>query len=169
MQRTRCPGCGLEMPKGASPYDGYYHASDECWSLFGEVIGVEFSNAVLFGAVHQLTVDAYAVQHAGGNHPDKSVTVHLVGLYLALEAGIPVWQVAGRLQRLAEGRRVWPTWTPPEVRWPMNILSVALSDDLSQHRHRVLTWSAIVWESWSHHHDEIRGFYEDCCLAGDAG
>ena len=38
----------------------------------------------VFGQVHQLTVDAYAVQHAGGAHPDKSVGVHLCGLHLVL-------------------------------------------------------------------------------------
>ncbi|MEA2336312.1 MAG: hypothetical protein QOE82_319 [Thermoanaerobaculia bacterium] len=30
-------------------YDGYFNCSPECWSVFTEVIGREFSNAVLFG------------------------------------------------------------------------------------------------------------------------
>ena len=54
----------------------------------------EFQNAPLFGQIHQLTVDAYAVQHAGGRHPDKSVCVHLVGLYLENELGIKSTDVA---------------------------------------------------------------------------
>src|SRR3954453_23307682 len=45
--QSRCPGCGLVMPAGNPiPYDGYFNASVECWSLFTEVIGREFSNAV---------------------------------------------------------------------------------------------------------------------------
>ncbi len=52
----------------------------ECWQLYTEVLGDQFSNIVLFGQVHQLTVDAYAVQHSGGGHPDKSTAVHLSGL-----------------------------------------------------------------------------------------
>jgi len=63
-------------------YYGYFNASPECWMVFTEVLEAEFSNAVLFGQVHRLTVDAYAVQHAGGPHPDKSIAVHLSGLHL---------------------------------------------------------------------------------------
>src|SRR5438270_13877471 len=86
---SRCPGCGLRMPAGSAiRYDGYFNSSDECWSVFTEVIGREFSNAVLFGQVHHLTVEAYAVQHPGGAHPDKSIDIHLAGLYLMLERNI---------------------------------------------------------------------------------
>jgi hypothetical protein len=104
------------MPRNSRvPNTGYYNASDECWSLFTEVIGAEFSNAVLFGQVHQLTVDAYAVQHAGGPHPDKSVAVHLSGLYLALERGIPPTSIAPLLQQLATRIHDWPHFEPPTV------------------------------------------------------
>src|SRR5258706_9429501 len=99
---SRCPGCGLSMPPiGAATYDGYFNTSQECWSVFTEVIGAEFSNAALFGQVHQLTVDAYAVQHAGGRHPHKSVCIHLTGLYLVLERGRPPPSVPPHLPELA--------------------------------------------------------------------
>ena len=90
LEETICRGCGLKMPARttSSTSRGYYNTSDECWDLYTEVLGTEYSNAVLFGQVHQLTVDAYAVQHAGGPHPDKSFAIHLYGLYLALEKGI---------------------------------------------------------------------------------
>ena len=96
-----CPGCGLELPPGKRTYGRKFHASAECWSVFEEVLAAEFQNPVLFGQVHQLTVDAYAVQHAGGRHPDKSVCIHLVGLYLALERGVAPVDVPRQLQRLA--------------------------------------------------------------------
>ncbi len=65
------------MPKSARhTAHGYYNGSPsvgastrKCWR--------RILQRVLFGRVHQLTVDTYAVQHAGGLHPDKSVTVHL--------------------------------------------------------------------------------------------
>ena len=57
------------MPEDpAANYRAYFNASPECWSVFTEVLGSEFSSALLFGQVHQLTVDTYAVQHAGGKH-----------------------------------------------------------------------------------------------------
>ena len=80
LRESTCPGCGLRMPvsEGAA-YDGYYNTSPECWSVYTEVLGAEYSNPVLFGQVHQLTVDTYAVQHPGGLHPDKSIAIHLAG------------------------------------------------------------------------------------------
>lgn len=48
----------------------------------------KYSNAIIFGQVHQLTVDAYGVQHAVGEPSDESVGVHLAGLHLTIERGI---------------------------------------------------------------------------------
>ena len=74
-----CPGCGLRMPASENAsYDGYYNTSGECWSVFTEVLGAEYDNPFIFGKAHQLTVDTYAIQHAGGEHPDKSVMIHLL-------------------------------------------------------------------------------------------
>ena len=70
-QMRTCPGCGVEMPLSEWSYDRKFNASAECWSLFEEVLAAEFQNAVLFGQVHQLTVDTYAVQHAGGRDGGK--------------------------------------------------------------------------------------------------
>ncbi|HEX6719223.1 MAG TPA: DUF5946 family protein, partial [Pyrinomonadaceae bacterium] len=81
MQETICPGCGLKMPAGKNTtFRSYYRTNAECWDLYTEVLGTEYSTAILFGQVHQLTVDTYAVQHAGEPHPDKSIDVHLFGL-----------------------------------------------------------------------------------------
>jgi Family of unknown function (DUF5946) len=144
------------MPfSSAVPNTGYYNASDECWSLFTEVIGAEFSNAVLFGQVHQLTVDAYAVQHAGGPHPDKSVAVHLSGVYLAIERGIPPASIAPLLQQLATRVHDWPHFDPPSVVWPRTIFDVAMADD---HTAAVREWSAGVWAGWGGHHEAIATF-----------
>jgi Family of unknown function (DUF5946) len=77
----------MPASKNAS-YRSYYQTNAECWDLYTEVLAAEYSNAFLFGQVHQLTVDSYAVQHAGEPHPDKSVDVHLSGLYLGLVKGI---------------------------------------------------------------------------------
>ena len=150
---SRCPGCGLTMPAGNPiPYDGYFNVSPECWSLFTEVIGREFSNAVLFGQVHQLTVDAYAVQHPGGPHPDKSIDIHLAGLYLVIERNIAP-PVAPYLQKLAERVRDWPHLDAPDATaWTQTIFDVAMADD---HVAAVREWSAGVWEVWSAQRDRV--------------
>jgi hypothetical protein len=157
MNETRCPGCGLAMPASElATYDGYFNASPECWSLFTEAIGAEFSNAVLFGQVHHLTVEAYAVQHAGGPHPDKSVAVHLAGLYLMIERGVPTASVAPYMQRLVQRVREWPHFEPPQTdEWPRTILDVALATD---HAAAVREWSRSVWRLWSAQHGAIAQF-----------
>jgi hypothetical protein len=151
---SRCPGCGLTMPGGnTTAYDGYFNASNECWSLFTEVIEREFSNAVLFGQVHHLTVEAYAVQHPGGAHPDKSIDIHLAGLYLMIERNVAPSAVAPYMQKLAERVRDWPHFDAPDSNaWTQTIFDVAMADD---HVAAVREWSAGVWEVWSAQRDLV--------------
>ncbi|HEV8581194.1 MAG TPA: DUF5946 family protein [Thermoanaerobaculia bacterium] len=152
---TACPGCGLELPPSGSAYDRKFHASAECWTLFEEVVAVEFQNAVLFGQVHQMTVDTYAVQHAGGRHPDKSVCVHFVGLYLTQERGVPPVEVPPLLQRLAK-RASWPHLDPPVERAPLTVRDVTLAGSPEEHARIVREWAAAVWRVWHPHHEAAR-------------
>ena len=57
-------------------------SSPECWAAFGALLAVQYSEPARM-AYHQLLVDAYAVQHPGGDH-------------------------AGR--RLRMGRSAWDAW-----------------------------------------------------------
>jgi hypothetical protein len=150
-----CPGCGLELPRIDRAYDRKFHASAECWATFEEVIAREFQDAVLFGQAHQLTVDTYAVQHAGGRHPDKSVCVHLTGLYLALEKGMAPADVPRKLQLLVVPR-AWPRLPPPEERAKLTVHSVALAHSPQEHVLRVREWAAEVWRIWGPHHGAAR-------------
>jgi hypothetical protein len=148
------------MPLSARVYQGYYHASPECWSVYGEVLAAEFENALLFSRVHQLTVDSYAVQHAGGNHPDKSVCVHLVGLHLVLERAVRPMDVPRALQRLASAVTSWPHFTAPEDRGPLTILDVAAAETPQEHESRVREWAARQWSAWGPHHGAITDLAE---------
>ena len=151
-----CPGCGLRMPRSSkSNYAGYYHASEECWSVYTEVLGDEYSNAFLFGRVHQVTVDTYAVQHSGGPHPDKSMDVHLTGLYLVMERDMRPTDVPPILQRLAAAVETWPHFTPPAYAGPLTVFDVAMSSSLEEHIDTVRKWGRQVWNAWSHQHDDI--------------
>jgi hypothetical protein len=154
----RCPGCGLTRPPGAPPYDGAFHASPECWAVFCEVLEKEFGNAILFGRVHQLSVDAYAVQHAGGPHPDKSVCVHLCGLHLALERGVPPPHVPPLLQRIASQVKAWPHFEPPTDRGALTAGDVAAAASAEEHAACSRAWAAQVWRSWRAHHAAVADF-----------
>jgi hypothetical protein len=134
--------------------------------VFEEVLAVEFQDAVLFGQVHQLTVDAYAVQHAGGRHPDKSVCVHLVGLYLMLERGVAPMGVPPLLQRLAS-HTSWPHLDAPEARAALKVYDVAAADSPQTHALRVREWAAEVWRVWSPHHDAARELANDLVVPAE--
>jgi hypothetical protein len=115
---------------------------------------------VLFGQVHQLTVDAYAVQHAGGNHPDKSVDVHLCGLYLVLVRGFAPARVPPLLQQFVGELDAFPHFVPPEpVRAP-TVLDVALCDTSADHAAMSRRWAQAVWQAWSAQHDAIAELVE---------
>jgi hypothetical protein len=156
VKENTCPGCGAKLPiTETAHYDGYYNTSPECWQLYTEVLGAEYGSALLFGQVHQLTVDAYAVQHAGGRHPDKSVDIHLAGLYLVLERGLKPPGVPQYLQRLSDSVGAWPHFPPPTFSGPMTIRDIASVTSPSRHIELVRTWSLAVWKAWSGYHAEV--------------
>jgi hypothetical protein len=150
------------MPPSGAAYDRKFNASAECWSVFEEVIAAEFQSPALFGQAHQLTVDAYAVQHAGGRHPDKSVCVHLVGLHLVLDRGLAPTDVAPRLQRLAGRTAAWPHFELPDGRASLTVRDVALAGGVhSEHVRMVLAWAGQVWDAWQPQHGAIRALAKD--------
>lgn len=156
LQETICPGCGLNLPaRKTTTSRGYYNVSDECWELYTEVLETEYSNAYLFGQVHQTTVDTYAVQHAGGPHPDKSLDTHLYGLYLALEKDIRSPYIPPLLQRLVTAIDVWPHYEPPTKRVALTVFDVAFCDSTEDHIRVVREWGQAVWETWSEYHAEV--------------
>ena len=151
-----CSGCGLSLPaRENATARSYYNTSAECWDLYTEVLGTEYSNAVLFGQIHQLTVDTYAVQHAGGPHPDKSLNIHLFGLYLSFEKGIRSPYIPPLLQRLATDIKVWPHYEPPTATVSLTVFDVAMADSVEDHIRIVRQWARGVWECWSEYHGEV--------------
>jgi hypothetical protein len=151
---ARCPGCGLDMPvrPGATTHR-YFNASPECWDVFGEVLATEYGDAVRFAATHQLAVDSYAAQHAGGDHPDTSVAIHLVGLHLILEAEVRPTAVPPQLQSLATVTSTWPSLGVPPGPWSITVLDVALAaDPIATTR----AWAEEIWHAWHDAHDAVR-------------
>jgi hypothetical protein len=147
------------MPLSGATYDRKFHSSAECWALFEEVLAVEFQDPALFAASHQLTVDTYAVQHAGGRHPDKSVCIHLVGLYLVLREAVAPTDVPPLLQRLAT-RASWPHLLA-QRRARLTVYDVAAVASTQEHVPRVREWAEEVWQSWSAHHGVVRELAKD--------
>ncbi|HEY0870323.1 MAG TPA: DUF5946 family protein, partial [Acidothermaceae bacterium] len=86
---STCPGCGLVGAVSHGPCDPYGGSSPACWETFNAVTVKDYGE-YRYPEVHQLIVDAYMSQHAAFETAAgrRSVAVHLVGLYLALERGM---------------------------------------------------------------------------------
>jgi hypothetical protein len=158
---STCPGCGLVRPASDLVYDRKFNASAECWALFEQAIAEEFQNPAIFGPAHQITVDAYAVQHAGGRHPDKSVCIHLVGLYWTIERALAPTDVPPRLQRLAGRATSWPHFEVPAARASLTVHDVVLASGAPEaHVRAVRAWGRAVWDVWEVHHEAVRRLAE---------
>lgn len=152
--QTTCIGCGITLPEAGGPTHRYIVSSPECWNLFGRVLAREYENPVLFGAVHQLTVDTYAVQHPV-DHPPKSLVSHLVSLYTTMELGLGQFDGRAALLRFVNSRSEFPHLDPPADLGPVTVLDVANAGTQEEHIDAVRRWARQVWGAWSHQHGLI--------------
>jgi hypothetical protein len=70
-----CPYCGADIPPDF----------ETCMAAFEQVVSREYAD-VAYGAVHLLTVDAYALQHSE-EHGPRSNAFHLMRLCRLIEHG----------------------------------------------------------------------------------
>jgi Family of unknown function (DUF5946) len=160
---TTCPGCGLQLPGSGLPWDRRRTASPECWQLYGEIQGFALGHLELVRDFHQLTVDAYAAQHApregGGGAPPPSVAYALVGLHLALDRGVSGIEVRAAHQRMGKPDPSWPRLPTPERPGAVTVLEVAAAGamvgSVAGHAEAVRGWAAAVWQAWAAEHAAV--------------
>ncbi len=141
--------CGAIVPTGRA----------RCRDAFDEVCAREYSDPG-FGAVHLLTVDAYALQHSE-EHGPRSNAFHLARLGRLIERGEDA--AIGRRPPRAVGKaeearyRRLPELDPPAFRGTLTIADVHGAGDPEEHARRVLAWARSVWEAYRPHHEWARG------------
>lgn len=154
-----CPGCGLRLPAGDwEPAPGL-NGSGECWQVNAEVVGFEVAHLELVRRFHQLTVDAYGAQHAGGASSALRVAYSLVGLHLALDHGMPGHEVRGVHQHMGRRDPSWPALHPPDEPGGVTILDVAeagvMVGSVEGHAAETTRWAEAVWQSWHAQHAAV--------------
>ena len=160
---TICPGCGLRLPASGLPWDRRRNASSECWQLYGEVQGFALHHLSLVRDLQQLTVDAYAAQHAprepGGDLPPISVAYALVGLHLALDRGLSGIEVRAVHQRMGKPDPSWPRLPTPARTGGMTVFDVAgagaMVRSVAGHAEAVRAWATAVWQAWAVQHARV--------------
>jgi hypothetical protein len=152
-----CPGCGTLFPTSEGPTHAYIGASAGCWAVFGEVVAREYSD-FRYGAIHQLTVDTYAVQHPGepSRRARQSVALHLISLYLQLERGYGPERARDALKRAADSGKDYAWLDSPARIGELSILDVYKAKSPEEHSQLVEEWARSVWKSWSLHRDTIQ-------------
>jgi hypothetical protein len=115
----------------------------------------EMEHLAQLGRFHQLAVDAYGAQHAGGTSPLISTAFSLLGLHLAFDDGWTGPAVRAAHQALA-GRGPWPTFTPPHQ--PTWLTAAAVSDmsNVTEHATVLERWARSAWDAWQSEHDHVR-------------
>jgi len=150
-----CPGCSVRLPISEAQPDERYHASAECWQLYGEVAAYTLTRGDK-AFIHQLAVDVYCAQHVGEHMRPIGVAFALIGLYFACEHGYSGRQVQHMHMLLAQRSKTWPRFIPPPHLGSVTVLDVVQAQ-LGEERDAMLRrWGQSVWDAWSQEHKRVK-------------
>ncbi len=163
-----CPGCGIVLPREAGPTHAYIASSPACWARCGEALAREFGDPERF-RLHQLTVDAYAVQHPGGGERRavQSVGLHLMTLCAVIERGADPARGPALHKRIV-GRPTFRRLDPPSFEGRIRAADVLAAEDAPAHLALVRDWAEDAWRAWEPHHGQVRAWL-DQTLGGPEG
>jgi hypothetical protein len=160
MTAIACTGCGALFENREGPTHRYLESSPGCWASYGEVVAREYSDYASYGALHRLTVDAYAAQHPGRPSPSsiQSAALHLMSLCLILEQGREPHRATAFLQRAANNKGRFTWLTPPGTLGSVTVKDVHGAGSAEEHLKLVRLWADAAWSAWSTYHDTIRAW-----------
>ncbi len=153
----KCFGCGGFFPETSGATHKYMLSTAGCWSAYGDLLVREYENPVLFGAVHRLTVDAYALQHPGDvsdRRAIQSVWVHYAALHLAFEKKRPLADIPPVMQKLAGGS------FPPLPTIPAGFAVThadVIAGPVDNHAALVRDWARCAYDAWSALSQPVKG------------
>jgi hypothetical protein len=152
--RADCPGCGVRLPSVGGAVDPYAGSSAACWALFEQVRLAQYAEPEANG---QLAVDAYMAQHPGYATASgrRSVLVHLVGLCLAIEHGMPASFVTPALGRVLPGKPDVPALLPVPASYGAAVALAHEATGPDDRPERVERWGRDVWKSWAAHREHV--------------
>ncbi len=148
-----CPGCKLKLNNEGLLPNERFNASGECFKLFSELSFFTLSNNDK-RFIHQLIVDAYGAQHAGGCTKDITVIFALIGLCLVVERNYTGKQV--QLLHIRISKQNWSYLEPPKHPASIKINDVVKVITDSQKELLIHNWVKAVWDSWAEQHNYIR-------------
>ena len=106
--------------------------------------------------LHQHVVDAYAAQHAAPDSKPIGVAFSLIGLCLHVERGFTGKQVQQVHMRLAQRKRVWPSFPLPKDRGSMTCMDVLARPEGPQRNEAISAWCRSVWDAFAEAQPSVR-------------
>jgi hypothetical protein len=157
MSPSTCPGCSAVFASFDGPVHEYMESSPACWRAFGEVLAREYGSGEHF-AVHRLTVDAYAVQHPGGDSRQaiQSVGVHLVRLCMMLERSLSPERANAAMVRVTKIKAKMVKLARPANLGAVTVADVLAARGAEEHVAAVRRWADSAWHAWSAQHATVR-------------
>jgi hypothetical protein len=157
--REGCPGCAAQFTAIDGPTHPYMESSPACWHAFGQVMVREYGNDKAF-ATHRLSVDAYAVQHPGGDSRQaiQSVGLHLVRLCMFLERGLTPEAANDAMLRAGKTKSKMFKLARPANLGEVTVADVLAAQGDEAHAAAVRRWARSVWEAWAEHHATVRAW-----------
>lgn len=155
-----CPGCSLRTPDSDGPAPSEHRASPGCYALYGQVLARDYADPDYYRLAHQIIVDAYAAQHAGGTsrREIQTVALCLMTLCLVVEDHVPPAEGPALHKRMI-GRRPDFTWLePPPLHGLMTVADILPARDAEEHADLALRWGTQVWRAWAPHHATVRAW-----------
>lgn len=161
-----CPGCGLTADQVVGPMPEAHQASAGCWALYGQVLARSYTDPGC-RAVHQVVVDAYAAQHAGGTsrREVQAVALCLMTLCLVVDDHVDPSEGPVLHQRIVARRPDFGRLTPPPQHGLMTVADVLDARDADEHCRLVRTWGQQIWQAWAPHHATVRAWNAHALVA----
>jgi hypothetical protein len=155
-----CPGCGVALPAHEGPTHPYMLGSAACWRGYGALLAAQYSDPQRM-RFHQVIVDAYAVQHPGGDDPRavQSVAIHLMTLALFVDRGVDP-ALGTQLHKQMVARPAFHRLQRPDTaaEGALTFQHVPLDGNVAVARERAYEWAASVWATWEPHRDVVRSW-----------
>jgi Family of unknown function (DUF5946) len=164
-----CPGCGVTLPTVEHEIHKYMRSSASCFARFGELLADDYADPARM-QIHQIVVDAFAVQHPGNDiagssdysrdpRSIQSVGIHLMTLCLFIERGVDP-ALGPQIHRQMVERPVFEYLERPASMGRLTVADVNLGSDFATAKSQIYAWGESAWIAWVAHHNTVRGWLE---------
>lgn len=154
-----CPYCGFTSPEISGPTHEYLLSTPGCWKAYGDILAREYTD-IAYAFHHDLSVDAYALQHYGvkSQQTIRSANIHLISLYAYFISERETSELSMIKQKASQLKDLFVWLDPPKDMSPINIQSLLDCSDPDKYAQAVKDWAKYIFDSWEDHHDTVKPF-----------